>query len=74
MLNKNQEGCDIMNTVTKKDIIAQGYSAYYAQKIMILAKQHLVQQGYSFYNNSRIMRIPTSAIEHVLNITWKDGV
>lgn len=61
-----------METITKNDLIAKGYSEYYASKIVRQAKQLLVERGYTFYKNSRIRRIPVSVIEEVLNVSWED--
>ena len=61
-----------MKTITKNDLMAKGYSEYYASKIVKQAKQILVEQGYIFYENSRIRRIPVSVIEEVLNVSWED--
>lgn len=61
-----------MNTITKKDLMDLGYSAYYASKIFKKCKEQLVIDGYVFYKNSKIKRIPVSTIEKVLNISWEE--
>ena len=71
-LSNIDEWCGTMKTITKNDLMAKGYSEYYASKIVKQAKQILVEQGYIFYENSRIRRIPVSVIEEVLNVSWED--
>lgn len=53
-------------TVTKKDLIAKGYSEYRSIGIIREAKALLVQQGCHYYRNSRIGRVPAEAVEAVL--------
>lgn len=61
-----------MKTATRQDIIKLGFSRYYADKIFKECKVLLITKGYSFYRNKKIKRIPISAIEELLHISWKE--
>ncbi|MBO0458159.1 DUF3173 family protein [Enterococcus hulanensis] len=62
-----------MKTVTKKDLMRIGYSRYYSDKIFKMCKEQLVKEGFDFYKNKRIKRLPVSAIEKILSISWEES-
>lgn len=52
--------------ITKKDLVAIGYSEHSAGKIIRETKQLLVKQGFSYYNNRRIGKVSAATVEKVI--------
>jgi len=52
--------------ITKKELMALGYSEYVAKSIIAKAKKILVQEGFNFYQNRRIGKVPTKTVEKII--------
>ncbi|ODJ55090.1 hypothetical protein BFR38_09635 [Brochothrix thermosphacta] len=56
-------------TVTKHDLIKQGYGKCSAESIIKQAKAKMVKDGFDYYDNKRLGRVPVTAIEDILGIS-----
>ena len=62
----------IMNTVTKKDLIALGYGTSFSADIIRKAKKLMIEKGHTYYQSRKLDRVPKEAVEELLGITLSD--
>ncbi|CAC9765417.1 hypothetical protein IE044AEMC_01810 [Enterococcus faecalis] len=58
--------------ISKKDLIAIGYSDYSASQIIRKSKQLLVKQGFPYYRNRRVGKVPASTVEKVIGLSLNE--
>ncbi|EHR4852417.1 DUF3173 family protein [Enterococcus faecalis] len=58
--------------ISKKDLIAIGYSDYSASQIIRKSKQLLVEQGFPYYRNRRVGKVPASTVEKVIGLSLNE--
>lgn len=61
-----------MVTVTKHDLIKLGYGNSFSADIIKQAKQLMIKRGHTYYESKKLDRVPTTVVEEILGITFKD--
>lgn len=63
----------MVETCTKRDLIARGYCEYQARTIIQSAKKEMVKRGCAFYLGSRVGRVPCWIVEEMLGFEFETG-